>query len=368
MEKSEGNAKKIDLSEKIRDPPSKKVIHKVIKVVKKKNVEEDNNNLKKVNNKENINTSQKLTVKTEYKKLDEIRNFQTTNLNIEEKASKFENMIDIAKLPPKIIDQININPSPSRLPNIKLIYIYHRSQFHLQIKPTTTLLQIKKLISQTILVPIENFDMFYNDNPISSLELKTQISKFINFSKLKCRPIFEIKKKARAITELENLSEIYHRNYNNKVHISHLPSIDVSVNVTLLTIINQFFKDLFVSKDFIIENDPKGGYYVCFPSSDLAFDFNRYMSLIKNTQKIFKNCKTYLKLENGSKTPRLSKNKNYDSKNKHSNPLSAEFVCMSGEYMSEEERRRKEAMANKKKWVCEKDFITSVGKYSGIQI
>lgn len=157
MEKSEGSSKKKNLSEKDRDPPPKKEISKAVKVVKKKKVEQEDNNLKKINNKENNSKSpQQLKVKTEYKKLNDVRNFQRTNLlNIEEKAPKFEKMIDVAKLPPKIINQININPLPSVLPGLKLIYIYHRSQFHLQIKPNTTLLQIKKLISQTILVPID---------------------------------------------------------------------------------------------------------------------------------------------------------------------------------------------------------------------
>ena len=82
--------------------------------------------------------------------------------------------------------------------------------------------------------------------------------------------------------------------------------------------------------------------------------------MIKNTKKEYKDIRNVISIE---KSNRLLKSMN----KKKSKSLSRQYE-IGYEYMTEEERRRKEYLIDKTKWVCNKDFITSVGKYSGIKI
>ena len=374
--------------------PSGETTKRKVKIIKKKvkkkegevNKEKEPESNSPVQNKEETQQEEKTPIKKTVKKIItknkveiEITPVKVSNPNTEitpEKSTSIQKDIkhpssseknkkneDIAKLPPKIINEIKPNPIPSQSPHIKLIYIYQRSQYNLQVKSTATIKRIKQMISSNILIPDEKITLIYNDREISEDYNNKSLSKILNFSKLKYRPIFEVKKKSRAITELDYISEIYHSSYTNKVHLSHLPFLYTPTQneSALVGLIDTFFKDLLIRhKDYTIEKDSLDGYFVCFPTGDLAFDFNRFMTMIKNTKKEYKDIRNVISIE---KSNRLLKSMN----KKKSKSLSRQYE-IGYEYMTEEERRRKEYLIDKTKWVCNKDFITSVGKYSGIKI
>ena len=125
-----------------------------------------------------------------------------------------------------------------------------------------------------------------------------------------------------------------------------------------------------INPDYYIDHDYSNGYYVCFTSSDLAFDFQRFMRLIRVSVDCFKECKCKLvinkcKVKETYKSVSVCKGR---EKGKDKMVFDTNLVCMNSRYLSQEERRRIEDSESKKKWVCKKDFIRSVGKYSGIII
>jgi hypothetical protein len=151
------------------------------------------------------------------------------------------------------------------------------------------------------------------------------------------------------------LSVLYHKNYNNKIIVENVNDI-----TELYKIIEQFFKDCLITQDFICEPITDNKYSIGFAYPDLAFDFNRYLFILKITDEKFKDIKINMKLEKirKSKSP-LSRNYLGNTKGKK-NYNSALYVGLSGLYMSYEERRRKEDLKNKKKWIDQKGFKNSV--------
>jgi hypothetical protein len=147
------------------------------------------------------------------------------------------------------------------------------------------------------------------------------------------------------------LSVLYHKNYNNKIIVENVNDI-----TELYKIVEQFFKDCLITQDFICEPINDNKYSIGFAYPDLAFDFNRYLFILKITDEKFKDIKITMKLEKirKSKSP-LSRNYLGNTKGKK-NYNSALYVGLSGLYMSYEERRRKEDLKNKKKWIDQKGF------------
>ena len=311
---------------------------KTKKSTNKDKIEEENfeNETNKINNKPlltDINTQDKTKAKIK-------KNLQSFEPIIVEHKSEMKPMI---KIPKRFI-------AKKKSIKFTIIFIYRRNQYIINdLKKTSKILELKNSISKQINLNQNNFELYYKEKLISNEFNNETISSIINNEKFF---FFEVKK----IMQYSSvLSVLYHKNYNNKIIVENVNDI-----TELYKIVEQFFKDCLITQDFICEPINDNKYSIGFAYPDLAFDFNRYLFILKITDEKFKDIKITMKLEKirKSKSP-LSRNYLGNTKGKK-NYNSALYVGLSGLYMSYEERRRKEDLKNKKKWIDQKGFKNSV--------
>ena len=311
---------------------------KTKKSTNKDKIEEENfeNETNKINNKPlltEINSQEKTKAKIK-------KNLQSFEPIIVEHKSEMKPMI---KIPKRFI-------AKKKSIKFTIIFIYRRNQYIINdLKKTSKILDLKNSISKQINLNQNNFELYYKEKLISNEFNNETISSIINSEKFF---FFEVKK----IMQYSSvLSVLYHKNYNNKIIVENVNDI-----TELYKIVEQFFKDCLITQDFICEPINDNKYSIGFAYPDLAFDFNRYLFILKITDEKFKDIKITMKLEKirKSKSP-LSRNYLGNTKGKK-NYNSALYVGLSGLYMSYEERRRKEDLKNKKKWIDQKGFKNSV--------
>ena len=263
---------------------------------------------------------------------------------------------------------------------------------------------------------------------------------------LKIRPILYVKLKSftedivNKYNYLNNSSDSINKSkyytktsYPNKVKISNYPSlidINVSASDDIYNIINAFLKEAKINSDFFVERkeDKKENdininsnesneqdsnvvetnenisiiYIVGFPTPDVAFDFNRYMSILKLVNPTFKNIK--IKLLIGNKKSLKNKQIEYEEQKKsligiysnldatnteeknikdiakirdnfinnqmykmnNINIYRYGYLNSASPYITPYDEVIKEKHENKKRWLNPRGFISSVNKYSGI--
>jgi hypothetical protein len=210
------------------------------------------------------------------------------------------------------------------------------------------MIDVIKRISKKIAIPREKIYIKYNDKLIKEEVHNLTVKKYFHFPRNKSRPILYVKFKSianngnnsssQALTNNNNLnnsndpinkSNFYGKSsYKNKVKITNYPSmmdINVSVNVDIYNIINAFFKETKINSDFYVErkevqeekkikSDEKKEpdnldendlifkdnmviiYFVSFPTPDTAFDFKRFLNILKLKKPTFKDIKIQLEL------------------------------------------------------------------------
>ena len=203
-------------------------------------------------------------------------------------------------------------------PRIKIIYLYLHNEFYLNVNPTITLSEIKYIIGLNLNLDVNKFNMIYNDKVISNEIMSKKLNEYINFSKIKIRPIFIIKRRLMISNTLPIINSLYNKNYFYKVRIFNYPSMankDVSPDDNLYKIINDFYIAQMIKKDFICEKK-SDEFIISFPSSDIAFDFNRYMFIIKNMRPILKDIKISLMINKKRKNS-LNNLNNFKINNKN---------------------------------------------------
>ena len=155
------------------------------------------------------------------------------------------------------------------------------------------------------------------------------IKEFIYNSKIKIRPIFLIKKRLIINNSLPSINPLYNKNYSHKVKIINYPSMtnkNVSPDDNLYKIINDFFINQLTKKDFICEKINSNEFIVSFPSSDIAFDFNRYMLIIKNIRPMLKNIKVSLMIKKRRNILKNTSNKNFEKIHNNSSRLKSPLM------------------------------------------
>ena len=231
---------------------------------------------------------------------------------------------------PKIINEVIKSIIPKmKNPSIKIIYIYLRQEFFLTVKPSITIIEIKFLISLNINLQINRFDLIYNDKIVTKDKFNKTIKEFIYNSKIKIRPIFLIKKRLIINNSLPSINPLYNKNYSHKVKIINYPSMtnkNVSPDDNLYKIINDFFINQLTKKDFICEKINSNEFIVSFPSSDIAFDFNRYMLIIKNIRPMLKNIKVSLMIKKRRNILKNTSNKNIEKIHNNSSRLKSPLM------------------------------------------
>ena len=312
------------------------------KTKKNNNIKNDDENYEKETN--NINNKPLLTdINTQEKTKTKIKkNLQSFEPIIVEHKSEMKPMI---KIPKRFI---------AKKKSIKfiIIFIFRRNQYLINdLKKTSTILDLKNSISKQININQNNFELYFKEKLISNEFNNETISSIINDEKFF---FFEVKK---IMPYSSVLSVLYHKNYNNKIIVENVNEL-----TELYKVIEQFFKDCLITQDFICEPINDNNYSIGFAYPDLAFDFNRYLFVLKISDEKFKDIKITMKLEKirKSKSP-LSRNYLLSKGKKSYN--SALYVGLSGLYMSYEERKRKEDLQNKKKWIDQRGFKNFVNSH-----
>ena len=362
---------------------------------------------------------------------------------LEEKVNQLKNSSSKAK----IIDELPKNEI-YEVKNIKtvyrLVFVFKNEDGFINVKPDLKLFNVIKRISKKIGIPQEKFYIKYNDDIISEKDYDITVKQFFDFPKNKSRPILYVKMKTsnnnNSFTNNTNLSNSYDAlnksnlygksSYLNKVRITNYPSsldLNVSPDDDIYNIVNSFFKELKINSDFYVEKKEEEKKqnvhqenleddnfaisdninticYVSFPTPDIAFDFKRYLTILKLINPTFKDIKMELLI--GSKKS-SKKNKqifteehniknlmgiykglegeNPEAKNKEviakirNNYINNQmnkinniniyrygYLNSASPYSTPYEEVIKEKHENRKKWLNPKGFISSVNKYSGI--
>lgn len=329
-------------------------------ISKTKSVKENNDNLNNGND-DNVNTNKFGNINNNG---DEFDNLKTSGNNRKKKDTEGNDPIsptiinDLQESKPRVDMNGKIT---KRRQNYKISFIYKRQNYNLDLKGKSTIEDLQKHIAETLHLFQSDVEIMYKGKPLDSQNSGKQ--KVLDIIKDEKCPIFEIKKKS-LYNNLSNVAQLYPKVYNDKVIVDGITN-----SLDLHQKIEQFFKDCCVEKDYYCEPLTESKYSVGFPYPDLAFDFNRYLLILKGTNEIYSNIKSSLQLNKGGRRNRHNLDqdgfKNYGSifsPKKNSDKYSSLYVGLSGPYMSQETRERKEYLENKKKWICKQDFIPYVRK------
>ena len=402
------------------------------------------NNAEELNQNQNQNNNQELDKKEQEAKTDQ--------KDLEEKIKKLKNDSSQAK----VIDELPKNEI-YQIKNVKtayrIVYVYKNEDGFISAKPDLKIIDAIKRICKKLNITQEKIYIKYNDKTITEEDYDLTVKKFFDFPKNKSRPILYVKNKVHANNnnsiqkqsnnnylsnsyDAMNKSNLYGKSsYTNKVKISNYPSmvnINVSANDDIYNIINNFLKEFKINSDFYVERKEEKKkqtnsnnedenldennfvlgdnieiiYYVSFPTPDIAFDFKRYLSILKLINPTFKDISIQLEV-GGRKSPKKNiinkqileepaknnwvgiysgleatnpQDKNIEviakirnnyinnqmNKLNNINIYRYGYLNSSSPYSSPYDEVIKEKHENKKKWLNPKGFISSVNKYSGI--
>ena len=364
----------------------------------------------------------------------------------QEKVNPLNNNLSKAK----IIDELPKNElydSKKIKVAYRLVFVFKNEDVSVNVKPEIKLINVIKKITSKIKMPLEKIYINYNDKTLTEKDYESTVKQFFDFPKNKSRPILYVKLKSftedivnkynylNKSTDSINKSKYYTKtSYPNKVKISNYPSlidINVSANDDIYNIINAFLKEAKIISDFFVERkeDKKENdiilnsnesneletnmletnenvsiiYIVGFPTPDVAFDFNRYMSILKLVNPTFKNIKIKLLIGN-KKSLKKNKQIEYEEQKKsligiysnleatipeeknieviakirdnfinnqmykmnNINIYRYGYLNSASPYITPYDEVIKEKHENKKRWLNPRGFISSVNKYSGI--
>ena len=386
-----------------------------------------------------LTAKKKKHIKEQSNKSNNIQNEQTSS-NTTKKPDDIITPKPIIKKEVKIIDEVTKNSKRIQVIKkkvYKIIFVYNNEDFYITVKLNTLIKNVRNSICQLIGL---------NINKIS-----------LNLKNIKFRPIVYIIKK-RSIEMESSHFNIIPKNYNYKIRIQNYP-INQENNFqskdNLDNIINNFFKNYYsvnnnnnnleniyhykIEEESLNENEEEKEkeeeekeekeeekdekeekeeekeenkkpieeviptYIVCFSSQDIAFDFNRYINILKIVNPIFKEVKSniiiprkviktrnkpntikgFIKygvdygLEEGmdlrkrnSKILKLVRQKylKKEELRKLQKSSSQESITGIGPYLSILDKERLQRKEDKKKWINPDGFISCVGKYSGIKL
>ena len=155
-----------------------------------------------------------------------------------------------------------------------------------------------------------------------------------------------------------------------------MPTISISTynftvylqNITngkdLIDKIDDFFIQIQIDKDYIAEPTSLYSYSVSFKRNDLAFDFKRYMLILKRSVPLYQSINIKLKpIEKKKRSNVLLTSVPTPTRQLKPNDLyiSPYYVAQSP-YITYEDMKRMDEKKKKKKWIDRRGFISSVGR------
>ena len=209
---------------------------------------------------------------------------------------------------------------------------------------------MKKIISNELKINETDLQIFYLEKELTNK--KTKINDLIKDNKIK---FFEVKK---IIQKSEEINE----SYSNIVIINN-----ISNGLDLNKQIETFFNDMLIEKNYICEPKSLTSYQVSFLYNDLAFDFKKYLNILKKSNPLYSKITTEIIIPKQNKIDPLitdpnEKKNNKNSKARNNNNLSVEdFKKKLGNFITYNDIKRMERMEDKMKWINQKGFISSGG-------
>ena len=272
------------------------------------------------------------------------------------KTQKIKNEQNIKKKKePIIIDEIidkdkNILKLKIKKKPLKIIFIYRRDKYEIKMGLKANFNDLKEKISILIKLPIDQFNVFLK-NFNGEIEDDTLIKDIIEKSKVS---VFYVKKKELQTSIL--LSQIYYKKYKYKIIVDGIKD-----EVDLKNQIEIFFKNNLIIKDYLFKKITNEKFTIRFNSLNIAFDFQRFLNILRLMNNLYYDIKITLKNEN----IKHSRNRlNSEIKTKHLHYHSSPYIYLSSPYITYDEIKKKDELENKKKWICKKDFFSAVGNYS----
>ncbi len=264
------------------------------------------------------------------------KNDKPEELEIEEKTQKKEKY----KSPLKTKKLINTK--------ITIDYIFRREPYKIKEQNTTlTFGDMKKIISNELKINELDLQIIYLDNEIKND--KINIYDLIKDNKIK---FFEVKKK---INPSDDIIDSY----------EYILTIEnISNGLDLNKQIDNFFQDLLIERKCICEPKSLSSYNISFPTNDLAFDFKRYLSILKKTNPLYANIRVIINIPEKPKFATVinkfnKENKNIKTITKSKNPTLDYYKKNLGNYITYSDIKKMERMDGKLKWLNQKGFIPS---------
>jgi len=244
----------------------------------------ENNQIEKKNRKQ--------TSKKKKNKIKENENeYDKDKIKSQEENKEKEKDIKVKKvIEPVIVNESIINKPrilmPSKLlkkpiPTIKIIYIYRREKHQIIIKQNLKIYQLKEKICEELYLLQRDYDIYFKEELINDNNLNDNIMIYLNNKNKDKIKYFEVKKKKQNYDFLPKMSQ---KTYSNKVKVNGVTNLK-----DFYSKIEFFFQNCLFEKDFLCEPIAENNYLVSFTFPDLAFDFHRYLFLLKATNELYKN-------------------------------------------------------------------------------
>ena len=242
----------------------------------------------------------------------------------------------------KIIEPVVVNESsinkprilmPSKLlkkpiPTIKIIYIYRREKHQITVKQNLKIFQLKEKICEELYLLQRDYDIYFKDVLIDENNLNNNIMLYYNNNIKDKTKYFEVKKKKQNYDFLPKMSQ---KTYSNKVKVNGVKNLK-----DFYSKIEFFFQNSLFEKDFLCEPIAENNYLVSFSFPDLAFDFHRYLLLLKLTNELYKYITFSFILEKSN----LEQHIKYIKKKKEEKGTSISFINNSVKKKEDEEQKQ----------------------------
>jgi hypothetical protein len=231
-------------------------------------------------------------------------------------------------------------------PTLNIDYIFRREQYTLKNqKLTLTFGEMRKLISQELKIPESNLQINYLEKELTSSKVK--INDLIKDNKIK---FFEVKKKVQSTISDGILS------YSHVVKVNNIKdALDFNKQI------DTFFLDLCLEKNCISEPTSLDSYNVSFARNDLAFDFNKFLTILKKSNPLYENIEFKIEIPKQSKIIHILDSSEGKNGKKFKNPSAEEFKKKLGNFVTYSDLKRIQNMEGREKWIDQKGFIYSAG-------
>lgn len=297
--------------------------------------------IKKANPKEKTNLTT-ITTKSISKEKNKNKNSKKKTKNESEESK-------IVEKPQKIENNKSVTIR-KKLINTKLTidYIFRREPY--KIKDQTknlTFGEMKKIISNDLKINETDLQITYLNNEIKNDKLI--IYDLIKDNKIK---FFEVKK---ILKPSEDIIDSY----------DYILTIqNISNGLDLNNQIDNFFQDILIERKCICEPKSLTSYNISFPTNDLAFDFKRYLSILKKINPLYANIKVIINIPEKPKFATIINSVDKEKNNlktvkKSKNPTLDYYKKNLGNYITYSDIKKLERLDGKQKWLNQKGFIPS---------